>query len=467
MIHLERTPKSKVVRAVVYVNERKLSLSQIVAEEQPDLAFSGVFYNGGTWEPVCPLKEDGAVLWSSPTDNYWALAWNTAADVGAVLVPPGGSCPARNYAANCLLIRAGRPQAKLYYNADVGGTRGRVAVGLTEDAWITYAAADGSSGAMTPEKLRDYMAAQGCQFAIMMDGGGKVNYYCREAGVLMEGREPSQNLILLYFEEESEDKPVSTKKVVLDPGHGTQSPNQSPDGSYVEPEFTLDLARRMKTVLERHGVAVTMTRNGTSCPTGKANQADLQYRCGVANDIRDLDLFVSIHSNAAGGEGWSSARGWEAHVYSESGKGAAAARAMLERVRAAGIAVRSSPIVASPSLYVIKHTVAPAVITECAFHTNREDVANLLDDRWRQRLAEAQARGILDALGVPVEDEEEPEESGDEEPETPSETEQAVAWGVEHGIMLGNTDGDLMLDNPVTRRQFLVMLYRYHKKFGN
>ena len=461
MVHIERVPIARVSRAVVYENDRKLPLSKIVEEEAPDLAFTGAFYNPGTWSPVCPVKADGVVLHADKQYDYWALAWNKAADVGAELVPAGGASPVRNYIANCLLIRAGRPQAKLYYNDDVGGRRGRVAVGLTDTDWVVYGATDGSSGAQTPEECRDYMAAQGCRFAIMLDGGRKVNYYCREAGVMMEGKDPSQTLILLYLTDESEEKPVSTKKVVLDPGHGTQSANQSPDGTYIEPEFTLDVAKRMKEILKSHGVSVTMTRNGASCPTGAANTADLQYRCDVANAIRDLDLFVSIHTNAAGGSGWSSAKGWEAHVYSTAGKGAAAAADMLERVKAAGAAVRSSPIVAYPSLYVLKHTVAPAVLLECGFHTNQEETALLKDDGYRQKLAQAQAYGILDYLGIDTDDTPE-----DEEPAEPSEADKAVAWGTENGIMFGNSAGDLMLDQPVTRKQFLVMLYRYHQKFG-
>ena len=461
MVHIERVTIARVSRAVVYENDRKLPLSKIVEEEAPDLAFTGAFCNPGTWSPVCPVKADGVVLHADREYDYWALAWNKAADVGAELIPKGGESPTKNYVANCLLVRAGRPQAKLYYNDDVGGRRGRVAVGLTDTDWVVYGATDGSSGAQTPEECRDYMAAQGCRFAIMLDGGRKVNYYCREAGVMMEGKDPSQTLILLYLTDESEEKPVSTKKVVLDPGHGTQSANQSPDGTYIEPEFTLDVAKRMKEILKSHGVAVTMTRNGASCPTGAANTADLQYRCDVANAIRDLDLFVSIHTNAAGGSGWSSAKGWKAHVYSAAGKGAAAAADMLERVKAAGAAVRSSPIVAYPSLYVLKHTVAPAVLLECGFHTNQEETALLKDDGYRQKLAQAQAYGILDYLGIDTDDTPE-----DEEPAEPREADKAVAWGTENGIMFGNSAGDLMLDQPVTRKQFLVMLYRYHQKFG-
>ena len=461
MVHIERTPLRRIVRAEVYVNEDKLPLHTIVERRQPDLAMTAAFYNPAEWAPVCPVKAEGEVLWASPTDSYWALAWDAGPDVIPELVPPGGAARQRSYVANCLLVRNGKPQPKLYYNADVGGRRGRVAVGLTETEWISYGATDGSSGAQTPEECRDYMAKQGCRFAVMMDGGGKVNFYCREAGVMMEGKDPSQTLILLYLTDESEEKPVSTKKVVLDPGHGTQSANQSPDGTYIEPEFTLDVAKRMKEILKSHGVAVTMTRNGASCPTGAANTADLQYRCGVANAIRDLDLFVSIHTNAAGGSGWSSAKGWEAHVYSAAGKGAAAAEDMLERVKEAGIDVRSSPVVASPSLYVLKHTVAPAVLLECGFHTNQEETDLLKDDGYRQKLAQAQAYGILDYLGIDTGDTPE-----DEEPAELSEADKAVAWGTENGIMFGNSAGDLMLDQPVTRKQFLVMLYRYHQKFG-
>ena len=39
---------------------------------------------------------------------------------------------------------------------------------------------------------------------------------------------------------------------------------------------------------------------------------------------------------------------------------------------------------------------------------------------------------------------------------------EAVDWAVKEGIMSGNADGDLMLNQPITRQQFLVMLHRYH-----
>lgn len=455
MVHIERTPLKKILRAVVYRNTKKLPLSEIVEREKPDLAMTGVFYSPAKWAPVCPVKADGTVLFADQQDSYWALGWDVGADVLPVLVPPGGESDCRNYVANCLLVRAGRPQQKLYYNDDVGGRRGRVAVGLTKDTWITYGASDGSSGAMTPEELRDYMAGQGCQFAVMMDGGGKVNLYVKSENVLIQGKDPSQNLILLYLDDgETEEAPVSEKKTVcLDPGHDASNlANKSPDGTYYEHEFALDMGNRIKAILERYGVAVTMTRTG-----GEA--VSLAQRCKIANNIRGLDLFVSLHSNAAAGSGWSSASGWSAYVFSKTSGGYTAAQSILEAVRAAGIAVRSTPIVEAPSLYVLKGTVAPAVLIEHGFHTNEGDVKNLRNSSYRQRLAEAEARGILDYLGIAWEEEDAPE------PAEPTEAEKAVEWITSEGIMLGNSAGDLMLDQGMTRKQFAVMLYRYHKKF--
>ena len=112
---------------------------------------------------------------------------------------------------------------------------------------------------------------------------------------------------------------------------------------------------------------------------------------------------------------------------------------------------------ADSSLYVLKGTVAPAVLIEHGFHTNQTDAANLKNSAYRQKLAEAEAKGILNYLGIAWKEETE---------DKPSESDLAVQWVRENGIMLGNTNGDMMLDQPVTRRQFAVMLYRYHQKFG-
>lgn len=41
-----------------------------------------------------------------------------------------------------------------------------------------------------------------------------------------------------------------------------------------------------------------------------------------------------------------------------------------------------------------------------------------------------------------------------------------VDWAIKNGLLSGNTKGDLMLTEPITRQQFCTMLLRYHEKFG-
>lgn len=199
------------------------------------------------------------------------------------------------------------------------------------------------------------------------------------------------------------------KTVCLDAGHDAGNlANRSPDGTYYEHEFALDMAKRIRSHLERCSVAVTETR-----PDGQA--VSLQERCKIANGIQGLDLFVSLHSNAAGGSGWSSARGWSCYLYGAGGEREKAAQAILEQVRAAGVTVRTSPLVYDPELYVLKHTVASAVLIEHAFHTNQEDTANLKSEAWRAKVAQAEAQGIAEYLGVPWVAEEAQESQGDVE----------------------------------------------------
>ena len=187
------------------------------------------------------------------------------------------------------------------------------------------------------------------------------------------------------------------RKVVLDPGHGVETPGKrSPDGTYLEHEFALDMARRIQTLLERHGVEVVLTRED-------GHDVSLPQRVRISNAAAP-DLFVSIHSNAAGSGGaWMGVRGYGIYTSlpGESAGRNKAAKAILARARAAGIHLWGGGLHHNSQLYVLCRTEAPAVLIEHLFHDNREDCALLTDGEYRAKLAEADARGILDYLGIP------------------------------------------------------------------
>ncbi|MBP1758769.1 MAG: hypothetical protein H6Q61_1018 [Firmicutes bacterium] len=183
-------------------------------------------------------------------------------------------------------------------------------------------------------------------------------------------------------------------QVCIDPGHGPGSVNKSPDGRYEEQEFAMDVSQRVAAILRGHGVDVLLTRSKDEFPS-------LGERCRIANAHPEIRLFVSIHSNAMGGGGWQTPSG---HMIFTSAPGEnedrnRAARAILNSLEQAGIPLRKSCL-QNQKFTVLTDTSAPAVLLEHGFHTNLEEVEMLLDPAFRQKLAQADAQGILDFLGI-------------------------------------------------------------------
>ena len=236
-----------------------------------------------------------------------------------------------------------------------------------------------------------------------------------------------------------------SKIVCLDPGHGPGNVNGSPDGLYKEHEFTMDLCNRMKPILEGKGVEVVLTRTASTYPSLTA-RASISNRAGA-------DLFVSIHSNAVGGGAWMTPRGFVAYTSGgpESAERNKAAVAIINAVHAAGVVLFGTGAPYHSPFTVLTATTAPAVLLECGFHTNREDVALLSDSAYRDKLAQAICTGILNYLDV--EDVTEPESGKPDQPSIWAET----AWykAVQKGLFDGTSP-----QGPLTREQAAVVFDR-------
>ena len=306
----------------------------------------------------------------------------------------------------------------------------------------------------TPEytaTLEAALRARGCTSIIRWDGSWS------SQGTLGPGKAvtPSQRRIcrswLLIYEragaETPEDKEGTMSKytVCLDPGHGPGTVNGSPDGSYKEKEFTWDMYQRISRILEARGVHTICTRTEDTKPS-------LTERAGVANRA-GADLFVSLHSNATGGGGWSSARGFVAYTSSgpETAERNQAAVDIINAVKSQGVALFGTGKPYHALFTVLTATTAPAVLLECGFHTNQEDVALLSDSAYRDKLAAGIANGILTYLGM---DTVEQPESG--KPDQPSPWAKE-AW--EKAVALGIFDGTNP-QAPLSREQAAVVLER-------
>lgn len=236
--------------------------------------------------------------------------------------------------------------------------------------------------------------------------------------------------------------------VCIDPGHGPGCVNGSPDGTYKERELAWDMGIRLRSLLEEAGVRVMVTRSEEEKPS-------LSRRARLSNSL-DTDLFVSLHSNAAGGSGWSDPSGlliYTSRPGEEAGRNRAA-RAILARMEAAGVKLFSGGL-AHNGYTVLTATNAPAVLIEYGFHTNQGDVALLKDTNYRELLAKATANGILDYLGL-SEAEEDREEGLDNVPDPWAA--EAVAKAIKAGVIQGSDTGDLDLHRAVDKQTLMVIL---------
>ena len=436
-------PLGDIERVQIYINKSVKTLAEIKAETGADYLINGGLYQGP--KAVCHLRADGRTYAKDPY-TYWGYAWDTGPDITLRSVP---AAERRNYICCVCLLRGGKAET-LIYNRDVGGSRPRTAIGIKDGALCLYCTDSGR----TPEELQAELLALGWESSVMLDGGGSSQ--CDLAGKRIVSSRKVHNLILVYTrkrapsepdDSDKEDKPMSTKYTVcLDPGHGPDTVNGSPDGSYKEREFAWDMYTRIRPLLERHGVNVICTRTEDTKPS-------LTARCEVSNKA-GADLFVSLHSNADGGSGWGTARGLL--VYTSSGpmtaKRNVAATAIVNRAHEAGVRLHGSGVAHQIEYTVLAKTDAPAVLIEYGFHTNQEDIGLLKDISYRDKLAEATAMGVCDFLGVTW-----TAEIGGDGTDTPAADRAAEAWqkAKDKGVLDGTRPTD-----PVTRQELAVVLDR-------
>lgn len=207
-------------------------------------------------------------------------------------------------------------------------------------------------------------------------------------------------------------KSESWRLVILDPGHGGQDPGASDlHRGLEEKHITLELAQRVRTILQKYNVDARLTRGGDKT-------TDLDQRCLLANRW-GADLFVSIHLNATAN---SDSSGIETHILPPAGCPITASAFVSSRDRVAfpgnrhdeanmilGYYLQKSLIkynrledrgVRRSRFYVIRNVNCPAALVECGFISSRNDRTKIMTAAYRDNVARGIAEGILTYLNM-------------------------------------------------------------------
>jgi N-acetylmuramoyl-L-alanine amidase len=174
------------------------------------------------------------------------------------------------------------------------------------------------------------------------------------------------------------------RTVVIDPGHGGIDHGAHAIRGMDEKILTLDVASRLKPLLQERGYHVIMTRTtDVFIPLGE--------RAGISNANPDA-VFVSIHCNWAPRR---SASGVESYYFNPSS--APFATNILREI--SGCYGSHSRGVKPCHYYVLRHNERPATLLELGFISNAQEDACLQDPSIRQRIAERIAVGISKVQG--------------------------------------------------------------------
>lgn len=186
--------------------------------------------------------------------------------------------------------------------------------------------------------------------------------------------------------------------VVIDVGHGgIDSGKVSKDG-ILEKDVNLAIAKKLKTLLEKEDVTVTLTRD-SDCglyQEGDSNKkvADLQNRCALIEKVKP-DCTVSIHQNSFSSP---DVKGAQVFYYGQSAEGETLAKLVQSSLIERADSENHRQVKANESYYLLKRTVSPTVIVECGFLSNPQEAALLVSEDYQNRLVWAIHMGVMEFL---------------------------------------------------------------------
>lgn len=228
-------------------------------------------------------------------------------------------------------------------------------------------------------------------------------------------------------------------RVFICVGHGGS--DSGAVGHVVEKEATLAISVAAKAELERHGVEVGISRTSDE-------DVGLTREVNMANDF-GADLVIAVHANAGGGYGF--------EAYVQTNEYDLASRVAAEKIESQVESIGQSSRGIKTKLgsygtdyyYWLRNTNAPTVLLE-GFFVDTEDAYDFDTTEKQHGLGKAYAHGILDYLGIDIQNEEE-DIMYKTINEVPGWAKPTIQKLVDKRLLQGDENGDLNLTESMVR----------------
>ena len=188
--------------------------------------------------------------------------------------------------------------------------------------------------------------------------------------------------------------------IVIDAGHGGMDPGKVGINGKYEKDVNLEIAYRLKRMLEAEGIEIVLTRtddNGLYQEESSNKKVeDMRKRCEIISETMPV-FTISIHQNSYPEE---SIKGAQTFYYEKSEEGKILAEtiqaSMIQRLDKDNKRMAKS----NESYYLLKRTPTPTVIVECGFLSNPEEADLLITKDYQERVAWSVHMGIMQYLNA-------------------------------------------------------------------
>lgn len=183
--------------------------------------------------------------------------------------------------------------------------------------------------------------------------------------------------------------------IIVDAGHGGFDPGAIGHSGSEEQDINLAIALKLEAILIENGYGVIMTRSDDSA-LADSKEGDMQMRDDIIINS-SADMFISIHQNSFPDD--TSVRGPEVYYHhTEPEEGKALAQYVQDALDSALLVERPRGI--RPYDHRLTSHMPCSILIECGFISSPEEEANLLDEDYQERLAQAILVGIENYLNA-------------------------------------------------------------------
>lgn len=190
--------------------------------------------------------------------------------------------------------------------------------------------------------------------------------------------------------------------VVIDAGHGGVDGGAVAADGTAEKDINLDIAIKLNELLIANGYSTVMIREGdysihddTADTIRKKKVSDLHNRLEIAENT-DNSILVSIHQNYFTQEKYSGAQVF----YSPNNNNSSYLAQCIQNSIVSSVQQNNTRQIkkSDNSIFLLHKTTVPAVMVECGFLSNQEEARKLRADEYRQQIAQAVYKGIINYI---------------------------------------------------------------------